>query len=92
MEIEKSIGIYIIAENNFKYEFLIGMALMIDIKQCQDENLMISQWTWKWNRNRRNVCRENISILKKKLRFERTAHNWETNKIKHKWYWKKNSY
>lgn len=46
-DIEKKTDIYIIEEKHFKYDFLIGLDMIKEFRLSQDEDLRISQKTFK---------------------------------------------
>lgn len=43
LDIEKEIDVYIIDEDNFEYEFLIGLDIIKQFRLIQDEDLKITQ-------------------------------------------------
>lgn len=58
-EIEKNVDVYIIDEQNFKYDFLIGLDLIKIFKLTQNEELKITQKIYLNNKNETEV--EDIS-------------------------------
>lgn len=80
LELEKKVDIYIIDEENFKYDFLIGLDMIKSFKLIQNEKLQISQRLCSKDKNK---IEENTSEIRKYTESKNTLENNMVNFNEH---------